>query len=208
MGVFPGSFNPPTIAHLEIADAALAACRLQRIDLCVSRVALGKEGVQHPRFDDRVAVIETLRVRRPWLGVRVTDARLLVDLAAGYDWLILGADKWAQVIDPAWYGGSIAARDDALRRLPRIAIAARAPHPVPADGLLLDVEPSAVDGVSSTAARAGERGWMAAEASEFAERTGAWIDLERYERAHRGDDDPNRDDPNRDDPNRVTGAVQ
>ena len=84
----------------------------------VSRVALGKAAPAGPRFEDRIAVLDAIARNRPWLGVRVTDAQLLVDLAAGYDVLVLGADKWAQVVDPAWYDGSIAARDDALARLP------------------------------------------------------------------------------------------
>ena len=33
----------------------------------------------------------------------VTDRVHLADIAAGYDALVLGADKWAQVLDPAFY---------------------------------------------------------------------------------------------------------
>ena len=56
IGVYPGSFNPPTLAHLAIARAALAAHRLDRVDLSVSRTALAKEHVDHPEFDDRAAL--------------------------------------------------------------------------------------------------------------------------------------------------------
>ena len=35
IGVYPGSFNPPTIAHIEIALAARAHHGLQRVDLAV-----------------------------------------------------------------------------------------------------------------------------------------------------------------------------
>ena len=182
LGVFPGSFNPPTVAHLAIAAAAVSACPLDRVDLCVSRVALGKESVEHPRFEDRIAVLELLRMSRPWLGLRITESRLLVDIAQGYDWLILGADKWAQIMDRVWYGGSDERRDEAVRRLPRIAVAARAPFAVPENGLLLDIDPSQIEGVSSTAARGGATWWMVEEAARFAQRTGAWIDVARYER--------------------------
>ena len=57
-----------------------------------------------------------------WLGVsrhrRATDRRG----GAGYDVVIIGADKWAQVVDPAWYGGSVDARDAAVARLPRVLV--------------------------------------------------------------------------------------
>jgi hypothetical protein len=180
VGCYPGSFNPPTIAHLAIAEAAYRQCGLDRLDLVVSRVALGKEAPSGPRFEDRIAVLETIARSRSWLGVRVSDAQLLVDLAAGYDVLVLGADKWAQVVDPEWYGGSIEARDEALARLPEVVVAPRPPWPVPAGrGLLLDDVHLAV---SATGARTVEPGWMAAEAAAFDARSGAWTDPERYRR--------------------------
>ena len=37
----------------------------------------------------------------------------------------MGADKWAQVHDPAWYGVDAAARDAALAALPRVLVAPR-----------------------------------------------------------------------------------
>ncbi len=41
-GAYPGSFNPPTVAHLAIADAARRRLGLDRVDLIISRDALGK----------------------------------------------------------------------------------------------------------------------------------------------------------------------
>ncbi|MGH9068018.1 MAG: hypothetical protein ACRD0J_11125, partial [Acidimicrobiales bacterium] len=43
--------------------------------------------------------------------------------------VILGADKWAQVLDPAFYGGSRSARDAAVARLPLVVLARRPPSP-------------------------------------------------------------------------------
>ena len=45
IGVYPGSFNPPTTAHLAIAEAARTHHRLDRVVLSVSRSALAKEDV-------------------------------------------------------------------------------------------------------------------------------------------------------------------
>jgi nicotinic acid mononucleotide adenylyltransferase len=178
VGAYPGSFNPPTVAHVAIAEAALAHAGLDRIDLIVSRLPLGKEAVARPRLADRLAVLEAVVARRPGLAVRLTDAQLVADVAEGYDVLIVGADKWAQINDPSWYGGSVAARDSAVGRLPRVLIAPRGRQPVV--GERLDIPDDHLP-VSSTAARGGRREWMAAAAVAFDDETGAWSDCERYE---------------------------
>jgi hypothetical protein len=174
-GAYHGSFNPPTVAHLAIARAAQERYGLERVDLIVSRLALGKEDVGIPTFADRVAVLERMAVTRPWLGVRVTDERLIADMVLGYDLVIMGADKWAQVNDVAWYG-SEADRDAALARLPLTAVVPRPGYPTPEHALTIDVPPE----VSSTGARAGTIEWMAPEAAAFDHETGAWTDPERY----------------------------
>ena len=130
LGAYPGSFNPATVAHLAIAEAAWRQCGLERLDLVVSRSPLGKEPADLARLEDRLDVLERIAASRPWLGVRTTDARLLADVAEGYDVLIVGGDKWLQLIDPVWYGGSELARDEALRRIRRVVVAPRRTHPV------------------------------------------------------------------------------
>jgi cytidyltransferase-like protein len=177
-GAFPGSFNPLTVGHLAIAEKAREQCSLDRVDLIVSRVALAKEDVERPRLEDRLAVLRAAAASRPWMGVVVTDRQLIADVAAGYDVVIMGADKWAQVVDPAFYGGSADARDAALARLPPVAVAPRPPFAIPDEVVALDVAHDA----SSSAVRDGRTEWMAPEAAEFDRSTGAWSDVDRYER--------------------------
>ncbi|HWC38051.1 MAG TPA: hypothetical protein VG476_05960 [Acidimicrobiales bacterium] len=179
-GVFPGSFNPPTVAHLAIAEAAWRQCQLERVDLVVSRSPLGKEPSDMARLEDRVAVLERIAASRQWLGVGTTDARLLADVADSYDVLIVGGDKWAQLVDPVWYGGSELARDEAMARIRRLVVARRGGHAVTGCEVL-ELADVHLD-VSATGARAGRTDWMAAEAAEFDARTGAWSDPERYRR--------------------------
>jgi len=186
-GCYPGSFNPLTRAHLALAEAAVATCRLERIDLVVSKVALAKEHVDRPSLDDRLSVLaEAVDARRSWLGLVVSDRQLLVELAEGYDVLVMGTDKWLQIRDPAFYGGSVTARDRALARLPEVAIAERpgwtADAVVGATSLRL---PSEVAGASSTRVRQGETEWMAPEAAAFDRRSGAWTDPARYDQWQR-----------------------
>ena len=165
-GCYPGSFDPLTVAHLAIADAAVRQCDLHRLDLVISRQALAKAS-SHAPVDERVAAIEAAAVDgRPWLGVVVTDAQLLVDIAAGYDVVVLGADKWAQVLDVAFYG-SARERDAAVSGLPAVACAPRPGFEVPPGAVALDV-PTWVGAVSSTAVRAGAEEWRAGRSPQGA----------------------------------------
>jgi Cytidylyltransferase-like len=170
LGVYPGSFNPPTIAHVHLAERAIEQCSLDRLDLVISTVTLGKSNDHLTPIADRLAELHRLADTNPALGVRTTEHSLLADIADGYDVVVMGADKWAQVLDPQWYGGS-EQRDAALRRLPRIALAPRPPWPMPADTpsasvpdgleiLVLTVDDQHAP-VSATEVRAGRTEWRA-----------------------------------------------
>lgn len=175
--MYPGTFNPPTLAHLAIVEAARRRHRLDRVDLALSRRPINKEHVEVPTFEDRVAVLEAVGRRLGWLGVAVTEHTLIVDIAEGYDVVVMGADKWEQVNDVRYYADA-AARDEALRRLPTVAIAPRPPHAVPR-GMELEL-PAHFGEMSSTLARAGRHDLMLPEAAEFDRRSGAWSDPDRY----------------------------
>jgi nicotinic acid mononucleotide adenylyltransferase len=161
---YPGSFDPLTVAHLGIAEAAHRLHRLVQVDLVISRVALGKEHRAHERLEERVAAIERAAASRPWLGVVVTDHQLVADIAEGYDAVIVGADKWAQLHDLSFYG-SEAHRAEALARLPRPLVVPRPPWPVP-DEHRLDV-PEHLTEVSATEARRTRPDWIAPEAKDL-----------------------------------------
>lgn len=176
-GVYPGTFNPPTVAHLAVADAARVQRGLDRVDLVLSRRPLNKEHLEVPTLAHRVEVLEAVAARVGWLRVHVTDATLIVDIAEGYDVVVMGADKWEQVNDVRYYVDA-AGRDDAVRRLPEVALAPRPPHAIPS-GMALDV-PDHVGDVSSTGVRGGRHDWMLPEAADFDRRSGAWSDPQRY----------------------------
>ena len=183
IGAYPGTFTPPTVAHLAVARAALEQRRLDRVVLVLSRRPIDKEHVEVPTFDDRVAVVRAVAAdEAPWLGVAVTEHRLLVDIAPGFDVLVMGADKWHQVVDTAYYGDA-AARDRAVAALPELAIAPRAGLAVPGEHLL-EIN-DAHHAVSSSAVRGSRHDWMCAAAVAFDRRTGAWSDPARYARLRR-----------------------
>ncbi len=159
IGVYPGSFDPLTIAHVGIAEAALVHLGLERLDLAVSCRTLGKAHLDAGSVERRVAALRSQLAVRQDLEVVVVEAELIVDVAAGYDVVVMGADKWAQVNDPHWYDGDPAERDRAVSSLPRVAIAPRHGVEVPSE-LLLPVPPGLAD-ISSTAVRAGRTDWAA-----------------------------------------------
>ena len=169
-GVYPGTFDPPTIAHIHIARRAIDRLALDRIDFVISTTTLGKDDTRLTPVDQRIRALEALGQGDRSFAARATDASLLADIAEGYDVLVLGADKWHQVLDPEWYGG-IAARDAALARLPVVALAPRPPFALPGEDpsadppagvefVVLDIDPVHHE-VSATAVRAGRDEWRA-----------------------------------------------
>lgn len=172
--MYPGSFNPPTVAHLAIAAAAVDQCGLATLELVISHDPLGKDGDDLLPRERRLAVLERAAASRPWLRFGTTENRLIADIAAGFDVIVLGADKWAQVTDPAWYGASLDERDRALARLPRVAVAPRTGFAVPdpedhpeLDLTVLDLHEDHRH-VSATAVRAGRTDWLLPEATGIA----------------------------------------
>lgn len=178
-GVYPGSFNPPTTAHLAISYAAKHTHQLDVVVWSVSAVALAKEEVTRPLLEDRIEVLDEVASSLDWLEIVTTEAQLLVDIAEGFDVLIMGADKWHQIQDPVFYDNDPGQRDAAMQALPTVAVAPRPPLQVP-PASALDV-PAWAGEISSTAARNGDESMMLDEAVAFDRRTGAWTDPARYE---------------------------
>ncbi len=154
-GVFPGSFDPLTVAHLAIAEAAVRQAGLERLDFAISRVALAKDAQARLSVHDRIGALHRARDHRIWMSYTVTDDQLIADIARGYDAVVMGADKWAQVRDPRWYGSDTAARDAAVAVLPRVLVAPRPGYEI-VGAEMLELDP-ALAGVSST------RAWDAGE---------------------------------------------
>lgn len=180
IGIYPGSFNPPTTAHLAIAAAVREQRHLDHVIWAVSTVGLEKGTVAVPSFADRLAVLRQEAEAFAWLGVVVTEKQLIADIAAGYDVVILGADKWHQIHDVAYYEDG-SARDAAIASLPSPAIVGRAGLSVPPE---LAVQLDGIDHVSSSAARGGDTAMMGPAARAFDAATGAWSDPDRYRRDH------------------------
>ena len=172
-GVYPGSFDPPTIAHLGIAVLAKRAANLGRIDLVVSRNALAKEDADHAPFDLRIAVIEASIAHAPWLNLVITEKQLIADIATGYHAVIMGAGKFEQIQDVQFYADE-ATRDTAMAALPTVVGPNRQGSPdLPATAVVIDLPPKLQD-VSSSGARSGRPEWMTPPARKTATANSIW----------------------------------
>jgi len=113
VSLLPGSFDPPTIAHVALAEAA--AMESELVVLVYSVRTLPKEGDASPPLlsaEARVAAMQALcGARRPRLRTGVCSHGLLVDQAAAGTRrfpqadlrIIAGSDKALQILDPRWY---------------------------------------------------------------------------------------------------------
>jgi hypothetical protein len=162
-GIFPGSFNPLTVAHLAIAEAAVEAHQLRQLDFAVSRAVPGDGPARERELQRRLEALDRAAETRSWMNPTIMDRAWFGDLAESYDVVVMGADKWAQINDPAYYGSSSEARDDAVDQLPTPAVVARGAVSAPSE-YELEI-PAGLSAVSSSAVRAGRTEWLAPEAS-------------------------------------------
>jgi len=112
VGILPGSFNPPTIAHTDLAAAARRRFELDCVVYSLSSVIVDKERVEGLCREDRLLLLSLLAREHPWLGVAVVNRGLYSEQAPGFRasfggdpdlWFIVGMDKVLQIFDPKYY---------------------------------------------------------------------------------------------------------
>jgi nicotinamide-nucleotide adenylyltransferase len=143
VGVFAGSFNPLTQAHVALANAARRSAGLDAMIWTCAVASVDKERVERAALVDRLAQVRVFATGRRHdalallnRGLYVDEARTMRGLLAPSVELVLlvGFDKIVQIFDPKYYSD----RDAALRALFSLA------------GLL--VAPRAGDGAEALAA--------------------------------------------------------
>lgn len=124
--VFPGSFNPPTNAHLAMLEQAQRYARQHASMLvyaAISKHTIDKETVERPLLLDRVILLDdVLRHHLPETGTMLFNRGLYVEQAQAVHnafpdvrriLFLMGFDKVVQIFDPHYYTD----RDAALREL-------------------------------------------------------------------------------------------
>ena len=145
LGVLCGSFNPPTLAHVGLADAA-AAARLDQVVYAVAKVTVDKETVTGMALEDRLLLLLACTAGRADRGVALVNRGLYVEQARAFRDLfgsrtrltfIVGMDKLFQILDPDYYVDRAAALDE-LFSLASLMVANRGRQGRQAFAALLD----------------------------------------------------------------------
>lgn len=106
VAIFPAAWNPPTRAHLALAQAALGVA--DEVLLALPRVFPHKE-FEHASFDMRLEWLRRIAAGRPGMGVAVTDGGLFLEIAralhiaeprAEHIYIVCGCDAAARFL--AW----------------------------------------------------------------------------------------------------------
>lgn len=135
LAALPGSFNPPTVAHLALVRAARRA-GADAVALVLSTRTVDKEQPAGLLLEDRLLLLNELAARQPGLAVVAVNRGLYVDQAnllrtllpaAAALTFVVGFDKIVQILDPRYYADRDAALDDLFARA-RFFVAPRGEH--------------------------------------------------------------------------------
>lgn len=144
--ILPGSYNPPTIAHLALAQASLHAVPGARLFLSLGTTIINKEQAERATLLDRLLLLDQIVQGRGNPGVLLTNRGLYVEQAealraafpeASALHFVVGFDKIEQIFDARYYQD----RDAALTQLFALAsflVAPRASHEAPDLAALLN----------------------------------------------------------------------
>jgi nicotinate-nucleotide adenylyltransferase len=80
LGIIPAAFNPPTIAHLEIARAAARQYCLDEV-LCLLPQVLPHKEFTGASFEQRVEMLRAAFAGEPQFSIGSTDQGLFIDIA-------------------------------------------------------------------------------------------------------------------------------
>lgn len=132
LALMSGSFNPPTRAHLGLAEAALSAGEFDRLLFALAVRTINKERIVGALLEERCVMLAALVAAEPRFALVGANRGLYLDQAraahaafAPHDLaFIVGFDKIVQIVDPQYYDDRDAALDE-LFRLARFLVAPR-----------------------------------------------------------------------------------
>jgi len=122
IGILCGAFNPPTLAHVELARRAKDGFKLDLILFTMSRITIDKEKVEGLSQEDRMLLLSLITGELRWASVAAVNKGLYFEQARAFRSLlgnkariffVVGMDKVIQIFDPRYYQD----RDKALKGL-------------------------------------------------------------------------------------------
>ncbi len=111
LAFLPSAYNPPTLAHLHLLEAALGVDGVEHIAAMLTTRNVAKD-VFGASLPDRVAMLLALHQERTELAVLAANAARIVDQAAALSSAfqgveidaIVGFDTLERLFDPRYYG--------------------------------------------------------------------------------------------------------
>jgi len=112
VGILSGSFNPPTLAHIELARQAKQTFKIDHILFTISRVTIDKERVEGLSLEDRLLLLSLIADEEGSTSVAVVNRGLYFEHAKAFRSLlgsksriffVVGMDKVVQIFDPRYY---------------------------------------------------------------------------------------------------------
>ncbi len=122
VGIISGSFNPSTLAHIELARCAKDRFQLDQVFFTLSRITIEKEKVEGLTLEDRMLLVWAIAEELSWASLALVNKGLYFEQACAFRSLlgnktriffIVGMDKVLQIFDPRYYQD----RDQALKVL-------------------------------------------------------------------------------------------
>jgi len=122
VGILSGAFNPPTLAHIELARCAKDRFQLDHILFTLSRITIDKEKIEGLSLEDRMLLMRLTARELGWASVAAVNKGLYFEQARAFRSLlgnkariffVVGMDKVIQIFDPRYYQD----RDKALKGL-------------------------------------------------------------------------------------------
>jgi nicotinate (nicotinamide) nucleotide adenylyltransferase len=159
IAIFPGSFNPPTTAHVALIQAA--ARHADRVVAVLPR-AFPHKTYDGPTLHQRIAMLQAIGPH-PSFDVQVTERGLFIDIAREFReqrpeddfWFVCGRDAAQRIVE--WDYGRPGAVEEMLREF-GLLVAARqgeyTPPPHIAHRVQSLVVPAGLSEVSATEVRA------------------------------------------------------
>jgi nicotinate-nucleotide adenylyltransferase len=130
VGVLPGAFNPPTIAHAGVAAAARVQFNLQQVVFVVPKV-LPHKTYEGARFEDRIAMLCAAAAAQAEYAAASSDKGLFIEIVRqvrerygeGVEiYLICGRDAAERILE--WDYGDGASMADQLKEF-QLLVASR-----------------------------------------------------------------------------------
>ena len=112
IGILCGAFNPPTLAHVELAQCAKDRFQLDHVLFTLSRITIDKEKVEGLSQEDRMLLLSLIAGELGWASVAAVNKGLYFEQARAFRSLfgnkarlffVVGMDKVMQIFDPRYY---------------------------------------------------------------------------------------------------------